>query len=127
MAWQLTSWFCSLSCREQIRGISLCCPTTCHLSRSQLSCRSAIGHSGSLSISGWQRFLEAAKLFRSTANISAILAFAHRFGLALYSRLVAYRINAVARPTTDRPLGREDCTLVAWYRCIYAPSHGRGA
>ena len=24
-------------------------------------------------------------------------------------------------------LEREDCALVAWYRCIYAPSHGRGA
>src|SRR5215813_9315871 len=93
MAWQLTSWFCSLSCKEQIRGISLCCPTTCHLSRSQLSCRSEIGHSGSRSILGWQRSLEAAKLFRTTANISVILAFALRFGLALSSRLAVCRIN----------------------------------
>src|SRR6266436_3694614 len=98
MASQLTSWLCSLSYREQIREITLCCPTTCHLSRSKLSCRSEIGHSGSRSILGWQRFLEAAKLFRSTANISAILAFAHRFGLALSSRLAAYRISWSERP-----------------------------
>src|SRR6266436_4644762 len=102
MASQLTSWLCSLSYREQIREITLCCPTTCHLSRSKLSCRSEIGHSGSRSILGWQRFLEAAKLFRSTANISAILAFAHRFGLALSSRLAAYRISWSAR-RPERP------------------------
>src|ERR1700730_1100131 len=61
-------------------------------------CRSEIGHPGLRSILGWQRSLEAAKLFRSTANISRYWLSPHRFGLALSSRLTAYRIRAVCKP-----------------------------
>ena len=72
------------------------CVQISHLYRARvlLCCRISLGRFVvERSILGWQRSLEAAKLFRSTANISAILAFALRFGLALSSRLAVYRIN----------------------------------
>jgi hypothetical protein len=40
---------------------------------------------------------------------------------------LAQDLNLLAAYPASCPLGREDCTLAAWYRCMYAPSHGRGA